>query len=60
MSKEIWDALTAIVDGFEGKVEHGFIIVENPDATPEALALGGIDPILVIDANILRGLLDPR
>lgn len=60
MTKDIYDALQAIIDGETGEVSNGFITVHNPDATPERIALGGVDPNLVIDAKILLMLLDPR
>lgn len=56
MNKEIWDALTAIVDGYEGRVEYGFIWVKNPNFKED----DGSMPVLVIEANFLRSLLDPR
>ena len=60
MTKEIYEALQAICDGYPGVVSDGYIVVNNPDATPEALALGGVNPSLVIDAKLLLMLLDPR
>lgn len=45
--------LTAICEGYSPQPAEGYIVVENPDATPEALALGGVDPNLVIDCGEL-------
>ncbi len=56
MNKEIWEVLTAIIDGYHGKVEDGFIIVENPDFQED----NGTNPNLVIKAADLLMLLDPR
>jgi hypothetical protein len=55
--KEIQWAIQAIADGYEGSVNGGFIVVANPDATPEALALRGESPNLVIDARLLLSML---
>jgi hypothetical protein len=49
--------LQAIADGYTGTICDGFIVVENPDATPQNLALGGVDPNLVIEAKTLIALL---
>lgn len=56
MTKEIWDALTAIMEGYEGGVENGYIWVKNPKFKED----DGSSPNLTIEANLLRGLLDPR
>lgn len=60
MTKEIWEALEAIKEGYTGEVKDGCIIVENPDADAEGIALRGANPNLVIKAEDLMMLLDPR
>ncbi|BEV44816.1 hypothetical protein [Afipia carboxidovorans] len=41
----------AVADGYQGKIENGLLIVENPDATPENFA--EVDPNLVISADAI-------
>lgn len=55
--KEWIKALEAIEDDYPVEVSDGFIVVENPEATPSALALGGVNPKLVVDCALLRKLL---
>lgn len=47
----------AVADGYSGKIEHGCLIVENPKADPQSLALGGVSPNLVLDATAILALL---
>lgn len=51
--KEVIKALQAICDGYVGMTADGYIIVANPDATEEAIALGGVDPNIVVDCQKL-------
>lgn len=58
---DIRKALQAICEGYSGEITEGYIIVANPEATPEALALRGVDPNLVIDVGfLLERLGEPR
>lgn len=48
--------LTAIAEGYPVKAEEDrWIVVENPEATPQALAMEGVDPYLVLDTWELFG-----
>lgn len=55
--RDVVNLLQAIVDGFEGKVQFGHLIVENPKATPESIALGGESPDIAITAAEILALL---
>lgn len=50
-------SLQAISDGYTGKIEHGYLVVENPNATPQSIALGGVDPNLAVSAAAVLSLL---
>lgn len=58
-SREEIAVLQAISDGYTGKIEHGYLVVENPDATPQSIALGGVDPNLAVSAESILTLLGP-
>lgn len=58
-SREEIAVLQAISDGYTGKIEHGYLVVENPDATPQSIALGGVDPNLAVSADAILSLLGP-
>jgi hypothetical protein len=53
-------ALVAILEGYPASFADGYITVENPDATPERIALGGVNPNLVIDIQALRHVVAAR
>lgn len=55
--KEIDEALVAIAEGYSVQGADGYIIVANPDATEERIALAGVNPNLVIDVARLRSIL---
>lgn len=56
---EAANVLQAVCEGYGGTFAEGYIIVENPEATAEALALRGVNPNLVIDCRKLLAVLKP-
>lgn len=53
IDREVLQALQAICEGYPCTFADGYICVENPEASAEAVALGGVNPNLVIDCGKL-------
>ncbi len=54
VDKRIWEILRAIADGYaaQGKDDR-FVVVDNPKASAENMAMHGVEPCLVLDMDAI-------